>query len=405
MTEPVAPPPIPAEAGVHQLPASFGASPHVVPAAKRHKKRTGLLLTSLGIVVLGVACAGVQLGANLGYDDARVAFEAAADDAEEGQAQLTSELTTLNSATSMASGIADVDSGMLMDAVSKEALTAAITDATAASTDATSLSEQLLPHADDKPDWAWELFGETAQLNSDRDSADQLVAEFSSAGDDASGATSSVEDAALTAVTTAADAAAGFEAVHVSARNLDILALRNAADRVHGAATLDDAAQSAYSALESAASQMLTSEQAELAEKSGALYGARVEIEAFARSLAPGVLLDFDWSEIVNGYGYSDSMAGYATWWYADPGYATIELTNSVAALWPSARSEALVAHEVGHAISVKCEGMYDDSTQENIEAWGTAWAISMGYVDDANGTWAYGPPPQSLIDAAAGCR
>jgi len=28
-----------------------------------------------------------------------------------------------------------------------------------------------------------------------------------------------------------------------------------------------------------------------------------------------------------------------------------------------------------------------------------------MGYTDDANGVWAYGYPPQSYIDAAAGCR
>jgi hypothetical protein len=147
------------------------------------------------------------------------------------------------------------------------------------------------------------------------------------------------------------------------------------------------------------------SEQAELAEKAGPLQTARLEIEAFARGLAPGVLLEFDWAPIVNGFGTDGGMGGYATWWYADPGYATIELSNSVAEQWPSYRSQSLVAHEVGHAISVKCEGAYDDSTQASIEAWATAWAISMGFTDDANGTWAYGPPAQPLIDAAAGCR
>ncbi len=53
----------------------------------------------------------------------------------------------------------------------------------------------------------------------------------------------------------------------------------------------------------------------------------------------------------------------------------------------------------------MKCQSMYDSSTQDSIEKWATAWAISMGYTDDANGVWAYGYPPQNYIDAAAGCR
>ena len=128
-------------------------------------------------------------------------------------------------------------------------------------------------------------------------------------------------------------------------------------------------------------------------------------MEAFARSLAPGVLLEFDWGPLVNGAGYNGSMGGYTTWWWDDPGRAVIQLSDSVAEQWPAERSRALVAHEVGHAISVKCEGMYDSSTQDSIEKWATAWAISMGFTDDANGVWAYGYPPQNYIDAAAGCR
>lgn len=263
-----------------------------------------------------------------------------------------------------------------------------------------------MPQSDEKPSWAWELFGETTQLNSDREAAGDLAADRDVASEAAVDAAGTISEAGLAAVASAADAATGFEAAHISARNLDIIALRTAAEKLQQSeSTLDETTASSYTDLENAASQMLTSEQAEIAEKGGPLYNARLEIEAFARALAPGVLLDFDWSELVGGYGYADSMGGYATWWYGDPGYATIELSNSVAAYWPGARSEALVAHEVGHTMSIKCKGMYDDSTQENVEAWATAWAISMGYTDIANGTSAYGAPPQSLIDAAAGCR
>jgi hypothetical protein len=357
------------------------------------------------VLVTG-ASAAVQVGANLGYDDALVDFEAAVGEAKESGLLLDGELSALDGTVLVVTDITDADSGTLMDAASKETLVAAVDEAQTAASEGIGVREQALPSADDKPTWAWELFGETTRLNTRRDAAGDLTDDFDAAGQSAGEAARRLEEAGVAAIASAADASTGFEAAHVSARNLDIIALRSAAERLQQSESrLDETVAAAYSDLETAASQMLASEQAELAEKAGPLYGARLEIEAFARSLAPGVLLDFDWSELVNGYGYADSMGGYATWWYQDPGYATIELSDSVAAYWPGARSQALVAHEVGHAISVKCDGMYDDTNQDNIEAWATAWAISMGYTDVANGTSAYGPPPQSMIDAAAGCR
>jgi len=394
--------------GGHDLRTTFG-TPVVADqpsAPTKRGKRAGLIWTSVGVVLIAGICSGVQVGANLGYDDALVALETAIDDAEDSGALLDDELAALNGTLSVASSIVDTATGSLMDVASKDALVAALEGAQVTATDGATVREQQLPSSAEKPTWAWELFGETTQLNADADAAGDLVSDFDDAGDAAGDAAATVEDAGAAAIATAADAAAGFEAAHVSARNLDIIALRTSAEQLQQSnGTFDETAAAAYADLEAAASQMLMSEQAELAEKSGPLYDARLEVEAFARGLAPDVLLDFDWPELVNGYGYADSMGGYATWWYDDPGYATIDLSNSVAAYWPSARSQALVAHEVGHTISVKCDGMYDDSTQESIESWATAWAISMGYTDAANGTSAYGPPPQSLIDTAAGCR
>lgn len=393
--------------GGHSFPTSFDSASTAPPllTPKRRKRHRGILLTAGGVVILSLACAGIQLAANLGYDDALIEFENVAEDADEQQGRLDGELNALDETTTIASTVTGVTSGTLIDAPSKEVLAAALVDAEAIATDAAALHEQAVPRADDKPEWAWELFGETSQLDTDRATAEQLVADFDAARNDASDAAGAIEEAGINAVLTAAEASDAFEAAHVSARNPDIIALRNAAERIHSAEALDEVTASAYVDLEVAAAQMLKSEQAEIEEKSGQLYDARVGIEAFARSIAPGVLLDFDWSERVNGYGYGDSMGGYATWWYSDPGYANIELSNSVARSWPDDRSKALVVHEVGHAISVKCRDMYDDSTQDSIEAWATAWAISMGYYNDANGTSAYGAPPQSLIDIAAGCR
>ncbi|MGO2520704.1 MAG: hypothetical protein ACTH8F_11320 [Microbacterium sp.] len=393
--------------GGHAFSPSFNSASSAAQSVSTRggNTRRRILLAVGGAVVLVLACVGVQLAANLGYDSALASFTAVAQDAEEQQILLADKLASLEETTAIASKVTDAASETLIDAPLKETLTTAVADAETVTSDSASLSQQELRQPDEKPAWAWELLGETTQLNADHDNAQQLIEDFESAHSDASDAAAAVEAAGVTVVVTAAEASQPFESAHVSARNLDIIALREAAEQLNEIATIDDAAASAYVDLETAAAQMLTSEKAEIAEKAGPLRDARVEIEEFARSIAPGVLLDFDWSERVNGYGYGDSMGGYASWWYADPGYATIELSNSVAVHWPSDRSKSLVAHEVGHTMSVKCGDMYDDSTQENIEAWATAWAISMGYHNIANGTSAYGAPPQSLIETAAGCR
>lgn len=375
------------------------------PPTSPKPKRNGILLGVIAVVILIAACATTQWAANVAYDGARESFDETVALAADGQQELADALTSLTTAQDAATVIADADTGALMDAAAKDALLAELTEAADSAADHARLTTQPLPTSGEKPTWAWELFGDTARL--DEDSAEALETDDDSdeAAAEAATTTEALSAAGIAAVHTAADSAGAFEAAHISARNLDILSLRTAAANLSSAVTLDRATASAYTDLENAAAAMLVSEQSELAEKQGPLQGARLEIEAFARGLAPGVLLDFDWSPYVNGYGDGGSIAGEATWWYGTPGYASIELTNSVAEFWPGESSRALIAHEVGHAISVKCEGMYDDSTQESIEAWATAWAISMGFTDPSNGTSAYDAPPQHLIDAAAGCR
>lgn len=382
-----------------------GSPPVSAPPHRVRRSVMGTILAGAGVIVLSAVIAGVHWGANVSYDEALASFDETLRAAEAGQEGLDDTVESLVETTDAAETVIEAETGALMDAGVKDALITAMAQATDAESEATALAEQALPLADRKPDWTWELFGEAAQLGADRETAAAQLERFDSAAADAESGAKAVDEAGTAAVQSAVDAAAGFEAAHVSARNLDIIALRQAADDLSGAAAMDAPTADAYVELESAAAAMLSSEQAELAEKQGPLFDARIQIEAFARELAPDVLIDFDWSDYVGGYGDGDSMGGYATWWYGDPGYSTIELSNSVAALWPSERSRALVAHEVGHAISVKCEGLYDDTTQESIEAWATAWAISMGFTDPANGTSAYGAPPQSLIDAAAACR
>ena len=116
--------------------------------------------------------------------------------------------------------------------------------------------------------------------------------------------------AGITVISAASTAAGPFEGAHLSARNADVIALRAAAASSADPVALDDEAVAGFAQLQAAAAKVVESENAELAEKDGPLRTNRLEIEAFARSLAPGVLLEFDWAPTVNGYGAEGSMGG-----------------------------------------------------------------------------------------------
>jgi hypothetical protein len=388
--------------GGHVLPPRFAAASAPAP---RPRRRPGLVFGLVGAITVIATITTLQLTANASYDAAAEQFREAARATADTRQTLDEANAELSDTEGSATLLLESDTGVLVDSAAKDGLTAAV----AAAADATSSADALLTErvavVGEKPAWFWELYAGAGALDEDRRRAERLDEQWQDEVEAIGTAGSTLTESGVALLTTTASAAAAHEAAHISARNDDVIALREAATTASAIATIDDDAVTAFSALQAAASQLIASEDAELAEKSGPLMGARLEIEAFARSIAPGVLLEFDWAPVVNGVGYNGSMGGYTTWWWDDPGRATIQLSNSVAEQWPADRSKALVVHEVGHAISVKCADMYDASTQDSIEKWATAWAISMGYTDDANGVWAYGYPPQNYIDAAAGCR
>jgi type II secretory pathway pseudopilin PulG len=158
-----------------------------------------------------------------------------------------------------------------------------------------------------------------------------------------------------------------------------------------------------------AASALEASHAEELAEKAGPLLDRRLAVQKFARSFSGGVLLDFDWAPTVNGYGSGGSYGGTSYWFSADGGYATITLSDSVATLWPNPGVQALVIHEVGHAILARsdCNALFFESefAAAGEEPWATAWAIGQGYTADGNGESVYGRPPEALIATSTRCR
>lgn len=389
--------------GDHALPLRFTSAPAATPRQRR--RRPGLVLGIVAAMVAATTVGVLQITANLGYDEARAGFDAGRASTASTGATLQQELDALASTLGNADLLLQTDSGVLVAPAAREALSVAAADARRAVTPAEDLLDRDLPDAEAKPGAFWELFAASGELASQTSDLDDLAADRDRALPPLTISDIAVTDAGAAVLRSAADAAPAFESAHLSAKNDAVIALRDAASRASATTLLDASAVETLVSLQDAAAQVVATEQVELAEKAGPLQAARTEIEAFARSLAPGVLLEFDWNQVVNDAGYNGSMGGLTTWWWDDPDRAVIELSNSVAEQWPAERSKALVAHEVGHAISVKCEDMYDSSTQDGIEKWATAWAISIGFSDDANGVWAYGYPPQSYIDAAYGCR
>lgn len=390
-------------AGGHTVPPRFSSAVDAAP--KRRRSRRGIAVTTVTVLVAAAAVGVLHVVANVGYDGARDEFDAAASAARISAATVQQELESLRSTVDAAELLKSADSGVFTAPDARDALAAATMNADEAAGPAERLLAVSPPPAASKPSVLWELLAASDQLAADARDLDHLAADLDAATPPMTTAETEVTDAGVALLRSASAVAPAFESAHLSAKNDAVIALRDAASRASDMTILDGSAVEVLVAMQDAAAQVVATEQAELAEKAGPLQGARLEIEAFARSLAPGVLLEFDWNPIVNNAGYNGSMGGLTRWWWDDPDRASIELSNSVAEQWPAERSKALIAHEVGHAISVKCEDMYDSSTQDSIEKWATAWAISMGFTDDANGVWAYGYPPQSYIDAAYGCR
>lgn len=209
----------------------------------------------------------------------------------------------------------------------------------------------------------------------------------------------------LVSVTQAA--ASAVEAANFDAENAPHIAFRTAVADLEGVA--DDAIAEHLASYLDAAHAVEASHADEIAEKAGPLLDRRLAVQEFARSLAGGVLLDFDWAVTVNGYGTGGSYGGTSYWFSADGGYATITLSDSVATMWPGAGVQSLVAHEVGHAILARtdCNTLFFDSefAAGGEEPWATAWAIGLGYTADGNGESVYGRPADGLIKLSTQCR
>ena len=363
----------------------------------------------LGAAALAVAVAAgafVQVSVNESFDAAVAEMDAATEVAQAAGESLQGVIDDGAAALAASEAIVAVARDDLVDGDAR----AMLADAAATSSNAVDEADALLSEpvrlpTTEKPLWPWEILSGTERLEAGAARLEALAVDLQAAQDAIEDADEALVESAVALYVTVPPRAVALEAANISARHYAVLDLRDAADAVAGQTRVGSGAVSALRTYAEKATQLAASAAAELAEKAGPLYDTRLEIEAFARSIAGGVVLDFDWAPLVNGLGGDAGMSGTARWNADRGGFSTITLSDSVAEQWPSPDAQALVAHEVGHAITAKCHEMFDSDDADANEAWATAWAISMGHTATGNGVQAYGYPPQHLIDTAMACR
>lgn len=382
-------------------------APAAPPVAPPRRRVLAWVLPAVAVVLVAAGGTALQLTAWERFDRQSAALTRTLDQQEEASRALRAGLTATRTMTDAVTAVLAVQDGGLLTADER----AGITDAGARAAEQAKAANQLIPSA--RPStgvrkfWFWDVNADAERLALLDTRAHTSIDALTGAVDPLRAAGDAARDAASTSLTAAADRAASAESANVPATNEAVLALRAAVDEVkRRAAPFQPRASADYANLARALQSLRDSHAATLAAESGPLEQPRLELEAFARSLAPGILMDFEWADLINGKGEANGyLSGEAAWWYDRGGYATIRLSNSIAQDWPGDAARAIVAHEVGHAITIRCRTMYDTQDAATTEAWATAWAISMGFTADANGTSAYGSPPDSLVQTAAGCR
>ena len=97
-----APPP-----GGHAFAAVLGGAVSPTPPARRSHRTRNAILLSVAVLAVGVTCAGVQWGANLGYDDALVAFDQTVADAAQSQSRLEDAAAALSDTRDAATAVVE----------------------------------------------------------------------------------------------------------------------------------------------------------------------------------------------------------------------------------------------------------------------------------------------------------
>ncbi|HRN28827.1 MAG TPA: hypothetical protein PK781_09450 [Terrimesophilobacter sp.] len=386
--------------------------PAVKPAPLASGRAWAACLGALGVIAAGTV--GLRLWGEWAwseYVDVRAEYVATSEAAQEAHEDLTGDLRAAAQALEAAEATLEAGVGFVGEEQlgTLEEERAAFSSVLEESTSAAGWAAVPIPALEDTA-LLWNVLGESARLGeASVDLADDR-AHLTAVATTVRTATNALGIDAVAVINAAGELGVAELSRYPSATNDSYRALKSVAQGAAGLTQLNYRAGDIVADVVAARDAMAASHGEKESAKAGPLNAVRDEVEAFARSIAGGVRIDFTWQDIVIGHGQGTSAAGTATWDTADDGYSSVTLTNSIARHWYQwSGYRNLVAHEVGHSITSKkaCYDLYMNGPfGEDNERWATAWAISMGYtVSAANGSDLYGAPTAEQISVASGCR
>jgi len=397
-------------------PAPDAEGPHDAPPAPAPRRRRAALWVT--VTAFCVLASGVGVGAGLGWQALAVLSTTEAQEHVVAASTALSDATDRRgaaldkaraSASSMATFVEHARPDYLDEATAK-ALTDAQARLTAASAHLTNvtfdpprvseLSADLLP---------WTVL---ADVQRKEQLARQEAATARTRAADAkrlNAAEKSLETSATAVYTALAAHGEQVLTADTSATFASKLVLRHAIDDGTLGATSSQFGGDGLLRLMSAVDDVNAAQTAGEAAKQDPAYPIRAQIEDYARSIAHGVPLDFEWHKEVSGLG-DGWYSGTTQYHDDDGGWATIDLNFTLQDGWSDGDvdARALVTHEVGHAQVVRpeCKALFDGPAfRDDDEMWATAWAIAMGFDTGGSGIEAYGRPTDQQIAVAGQCR
>ena len=378
-----------------------------VPATPRRGIRTPAIIAGVvAAVALGVL--GQHVGASAWHAQVWPVWASADARFDEASAEYEATAERGDSAVARAEYLHETATGELVRPEDRDALAQRIELAR------TGLAEPPAPPtglvelgAPDSPAPAWERYADVWRLLELVPSRDAAAERFDAATARIADRTKGIADASEALVAGTEELAGAALADSTLATYRTRLAVEQALEGIRHSTSTSSGDANRFSVLATAVAEARASHAAEQEHRTA--YPVRADVEAFARSVASGVELEFAWAYEVAGKGSDEWYSGTTEFRPEGIGWGLISLTESIEREWASdENAKALVVHEVGHAQVLRdaCYPIFDAAPfTGDHEMWATAWAIGMGYDLPGAGIEAYGRPSDEQIAAAAQCR
>ncbi|NUT58988.1 MAG: hypothetical protein HOQ00_09150 [Agromyces sp.] len=392
------PGPVP-EQGIPQQPAApASASP----------RRTGLIVAGAVAGLIAVSLVGHQLVASAVHAWIWPAWAAADTRFDEASSAYEETFDRSDSAVQRAEFLLGMATGDLVRPEDRTALEESIAgarevleDRPAAPTGVVELGEP------DSMAPAWERYGDLFELVDLVPSRNEAAVRFDDAAEQVAAGTKAIAEASETLLTGTEELARAALDASPSATYQYRFAVEDALAGLRHSPGVSSGDADRFTALSAAVAAVRASHATEEARRLE--HPVRAEIEAFARSIASDVELEFAWAYTVAGRSSDAWYSGTAEFKPDGQGWGLISLTESIESEWANdVNAKAVVVHEVGHT-QVLRQACYDIFAAAPFggdhEVWATAWAIGMGYDLPGAGIEMYGRPSDAQIEASKACR